>query len=100
MSDDEHVTPEQMATVERAIMRLDAEADAWMAEAPEFTASIQIMARMAPAPFQSRVASQIDAMIRNAFCEAFYRGFNAHRDLAEARSALAPEIKEANRGEG
>ena len=72
----------------RAMMRLEAEADAWPAETPDIGRAVRAMANTAPGPFRDRVAAQIDAIVRQTFVEAFYRGFNAHKDLSAARSEI------------
>lgn len=79
-------------TTERAMMRIEAEADAWVAETPDIGKMVGMVAHGWPPHLRGRAAAQADALVRQTFVEAFYRGFNAHKDHAAALSA-APGIR-------
>lgn len=83
----ETLTEAQVA--ERAMMRIEAEADAWITETPDIAKAVRMMAHGWPAHLRDRAAAQVDALVRQTFVEAFYRGFNAHKDHAAGRQALA-----------
>lgn len=80
--DDEQAT-------ERAMMRIEAEADAWISETPDIGKMVKMIAHGWSSHLKDRAAAQADALVRQTFVEAFYRGFNAHRDHAAALAALS-----------
>lgn len=79
---------------ERAMMRLEAEADRWLADAPQFRTSVDLvteatkrMVGMTPeaaAPFIKRQRDNVDAMIRQAYLEGFYNGWTRRADIEAA----------------
>ena len=69
------------AKADRAIAAIEAFADKWIAETQIHTV-IAGLGNIAPKPFRSRLAAQIEAIARQAYIEAFYAGFNFHKDGA------------------
>lgn len=80
---------ERIAT-ERAMMRIEAEADVWLAETPDIGRMVRLLGDLAPPPFRNRARGQVDALVRQTFVEAFYRGFNLHKDGAAAVASQSP----------
>jgi hypothetical protein len=85
-------TPEQVAASERAMDRLDSLADAWAIEIglPQLIkAATSPMGLRASAPeavrthFRGRMESQIDAIVRQAFIEAYMRAGDSRKEYDE-----------------
>ncbi len=103
-------TQEQTAACERAMDQLDALADAW---AVEVNLPSLIKAATSPmglnnavpanikARFRDRMEAQIDAIVRQAFIEAYMRGADSRRQFDDIQmSRLLEELAEVAAGMG
>lgn len=98
-------TPEQQAAVDRVMDQLDALADAWAAEIelPKLIKAVTCPMDLRPsAPadvkqrFRNRMEAQIDAIVRQAYVEAYMAAGDARKEYDEIQmSHLRAELEKA-----
>lgn len=90
-------TPAQIAAAERAMDGLEAQADIWADEVDlvlmiKNVVSPMRLSRNAPndvrEKFTARMEAQIDAIVRQAYLEGFYRGGESRKEYDAGRTAL------------